>query len=136
MALPPWHQLVETLDLTGSTRVIARNSEWRACSGRRVQLVLDREQANLFNARHVERIAAALGRALADESWSVAIEPGELAAETPARREARLRREAHGRAVAQLREDPRLGGLLERFAGTLEEELVEVAQDATGRGEH
>jgi len=134
-ALPPWHQLVETLDLTGSTRVIARNCEWRSASGSRAELVLDREQANLFNARHVERIAAALRRALADDSWSVAIEPGELSAETPARREVRLRREAHARAVEQLREDPRLGSLLERFAGTLEEELVEVAKDATARGE-
>ena len=73
---------------------------------------------------------------LGDDGWSVAIEPGELAAETPAQRDARLRREAHASAVARLREDPRLGSLLERFAGTLEEESVEVARDAAARGEH
>ncbi len=135
-SLPPWHQLVEQLELTGSTRVIARNCEWRACAGSAISLVLDQEQANLFNARHGERITAALRRVLGDDGWSVAIEPGELAAETPAQREARLRREAHASAVARLREDPRLGSLLERFAGTLEEESVEVARDAAATGEH
>ncbi|MEQ8263436.1 DNA polymerase III subunit gamma/tau [Pseudohaliea sp.] len=135
-SLPPWHHLVEQLELTGSTRVIARNCEWRACAGSVVSLVLDQEQANLFNARHGERITAALRRVLGDDGWSVAIEPGELAAETPAQRDARLRREAHASAVARLREDPRLGSLLERFAGTLEEESVEVARDAAARGEH
>jgi len=135
-ALPPWHHLVEQLELTGSTRVIARNCEWRACAGSVVSLVLDQEQANLFNARHGERITAALRRVLGDDGWSVAIEPGEPAAETPAQRDARLRREAHASAVARLREDPRLGSLLERFAGTLEEESVEVARDAAATGEH
>ena len=135
-ALPPWHQLVEQLDLTGSTRVIARNCEWRACTGTALSLVLDQEQANLFNARHSERITAALRRVLGEDSWTVVIEPGELTGETPAQREARLRREAHASAVARLREDPRLGSLLERFAGTLEEESVEVARDAAATGEH
>jgi DNA polymerase-3 subunit gamma/tau len=135
-SLPPWHRLVEQLELTGSTRVIARNCQWRACTGSAVSLVLDQEQANLFNARHGERITAALRRVLGDDGWSVAIEPGELAGETPAQRDARLRREAHASAVARLREDPRLGSLLERFAGTLEEESVEVARDAAATGEH
>ncbi|KGE03763.1 hypothetical protein HRUBRA_01654 [Pseudohaliea rubra DSM 19751] len=133
---PPWHRLVERLELTGSTRVIARNCEWRGCRDLEVSLVLDKEQANLFNARHSERITAALRRELGDERWTVVIEPGELAAETPAQREARLRREAHAGAVARLRGDPRLGSLLERFAGTLEEESVEVTSGVTTTGEH
>jgi DNA polymerase-3 subunit gamma/tau len=133
--LPPWHELVEKLGLSGSTRVIARCCEWRKVDRQRVELVLDPEQANLFNARQVERIGSELRRALDDDRWQVTIEVGELVRETPARREARLRAEAHAAALQRLRADPRLGSLLERFGGTLEEELVEVVPPRTPTGD-
>jgi DNA polymerase-3 subunit gamma/tau len=114
-----WHRLLEQLGLGGIVYTIAINSELRSCSGNALQFVLDQANAALFNKGHVEQIRAALEKHFG-ESLVVTIEPGETAAETPARRQARLQQERQQAAVASIEADPLLQKLIARFDGELD----------------
>lgn len=121
-----WALLLPSLGLTGSTLLTAKNCEWHGQTGDRVELRLDPEQSNLFNARHSERIEKALRSALEKPALTVNIQTGPLRSETPAQREQRLAREEHAAAVARMRQDPRLSALIARFSATLDEPGIEI----------
>jgi DNA polymerase-3 subunit gamma/tau len=114
-----WHRLLEQLGLGGIVYTIAINSELRSRSGNALQFLLDQANAALFNKGHVEQIRAALEKYFG-ESLVVTIEPGETAAETPARRQARLQQERQQAAVASIEADPLLQKLIARFDGELD----------------
>ena len=114
-----WHRLLEQLGLGGIVYTIAINSELRSCSGNTLQFVLDQANAALFNKGHVEQIRKALEKYFG-ETLVVTIEPGETAAETPARRQARLQQERQQAAVASIEADPLLQKLIARFDGELD----------------
>jgi len=121
-----WAGLLPSLGLSGSTLLTAKNCQWYCQDGDSVELRLDPEQSNLFNARHVERIEKALRKALSQPGLRVSIQPGPLSAETPAQREHRLAREQHAAAVARMRDDPRVSALMSRFSATLDEPGIEI----------
>lgn len=121
-----WALLLPSLGLTGSTLLTARNCEWHRQAGDLVELRLDPEQSNLFNARHSERIEKALRNALGNPALAVNIQTGPLRSETPAQREQRLAREKHAAAVSRMRQDPRLSALMARFSATLDEPGIEI----------
>jgi len=121
-----WALLLPSLGLTGSTLLTAKNCEWHGQTGDRVELRLDPEQSNLFNARHSERIEKALRSALEKPALRVNIQTGPLRSETPAQREQRLAREEHAAAVARMRQDPRLSALIAQFSATLDEPGIEI----------
>ena len=125
-AQPDWADLLPRLGLTGSTLLTARNCAWHRQEGNQVELRLDPEQSNLFNARHVERIQAALRRSLDRATLVINIEPGPLSGETPAQIDKRVSAERHAAAVAKIRADPRLAALISRFAATLDESGIEI----------
>ena len=114
-----WHRLLEQLGLGGIVYTIASNSELRSRSGNSLQFVLDQANAALFNKGHVEQIRSALEKYFG-EALVVAIEPGEVAAETPARRQARLQQERQQAAVESIEADPLLQQLIARFDGELD----------------
>jgi DNA polymerase-3 subunit gamma/tau len=125
-----WMRLLPSLELTGSTLMTARNCEWRSHSAQRVELVLDPQQANLFNARQAERIEKALRRALNQPALTVSVAVGELRGETPAAREARLLAERRAAAIERMRRDSRVSALMSRFAATLDENGIELGLHA------
>lgn len=121
-----WALLLPSLGLTGSTLLTAKNCEWHRQTDEVVELRLDPEQSNLFNARHSERIEKALRHAMGKPALTVSIQPGPLRSETPAQREQRLARQEHAAAVARMRQDPRLSALIARFSATLDEPGIEI----------
>ena len=114
-----WHRLLEQLGLGGIVYTIATNSELRSCSDNNLQFVLDQANAALFNKGHVGQIQSALEKYFG-EAVTVSIEPGETAAETPARRQARLQQERQQAAVESIEADPLLQQLIARFDGELD----------------
>jgi len=114
-----WHQVLEQLGLGGIVYTIARNCELRGRDGASLQLVLDRDNAALFNKGHSGQIRAALEKYFG-QALSVTVEPGDLQGETPARRQARLRQERQQAAVAIIEADPLLQQLIARFDGELD----------------
>lgn len=114
-----WHRLLDQLGLGGIVYTIASNSELRRREGATVEFVLDQANAALFNKGHSGKIRAALEKFFATE-LIVTIEPGEIQAETPAQRLARLRRERQEAAVASMEADPLLRKLIARFDGELD----------------
>ncbi len=114
-----WHRLLEQLGLGGIVYTIATNSELRSCSENNLQFVLDQANAALFNKGHVGQIQSALEKYFG-EAVTVSIEPGETAAETPARRQARLQQERQQAAVESIEADPLLQQLIARFDGELD----------------
>jgi len=114
-----WHQVLEQLGLGGIVYTIARNCELRGHDGASLQLVLDRDNAALFNRGHTGQIRAALEKYFG-QALSLTIEPGDLQGETPARRQARLRQERQQAAVAIIEADPLLQQLIARFDGELD----------------
>ena len=121
-----WARLLPSLGLTGSTLLTAKNCEWYQQTDNVVELRLDPEQSNLFNARHSERIEKALRNALGKPALRVNVQTGPLRSETPSQREQRLAREEHAAAVARVRQNPRLSALMARFSATLDEPGIEI----------
>jgi DNA polymerase-3 subunit gamma/tau len=120
-ALSPrgWHLLLEQLGLRGIVYNIASNCELRSVDGDRLQFVLDPANVSLYNSGHLEQIKKALEQRLG-RSLSVAIEPGELRAETPVQVQQRHAQERQQSAVASLEADPVLRDLIKRFDGELD----------------
>ena len=114
-----WPDLLDRLDLSGLAYNVASHCELRQVDGDRAYLVLDEENASLYNDKHAERIADALGAYLG-RAIAVSIEPGSPRYETPARRARRLLEERQASALASIEEDPRVQLLLERFEGTID----------------
>lgn len=120
-----WHEVLDQLALTGSALNVASHCELLRREGAHWVLRLDERSGSLFNARHSDVIAAALGQ-WSGEPATVAITPGEVSSETPA---ARRRRQQAARQVAaerEIRDDPRVHKLLEDFQGRLLEGSVVV----------
>src|SRR5690606_11464220 len=79
-----WPQVFRALPLTGVTRSMAGNAILSDVTGNRLALMLDEQQATLFNDEHRQRIATALGNYFG-VAIELRMEPGVVEAETPAR---------------------------------------------------
>ena len=114
----PWHEVLETLGLSGSAYNVASNCELRERGDALWQLLLDESQSNLFNVRHSDLLAQSLSRVLGRE-LQVHIEIGVVESETPARRRQRLLLERRRDARAAIDGDPWVQRLKEEFAATV-----------------
>ena len=118
-----WHQLLEQLGLGGIVYTIALNCGLRSREGSRLEFVLDQANAALFNKGHEQQISSVLEKHFGC-ALTVKIEPGEVQGETPAQRQARVRRERQQAAVATLEADPLLQELITRFDGELDRSSI------------
>ena len=118
-----WHQLLEQLGLGGIVYTIAINCMLSRRHDNHLEFVLDQANAALFNKGHVQQIRAALEKHFAC-ALTVEITPGEVQGETPAQRQARLRRERQQAAVATIEADPLLQELITRFDGELDRSSI------------
>jgi DNA polymerase-3 subunit gamma/tau len=118
-----WHPLLEQLGLSGIVYTIALNCELRRRDGTRLEFVLDRDNAALFNTGHTAQLRGALEKYFGT-ALSVTVEPGDVQAETPARLQARLRQERQQAAVATIEADPLLQKLIARFDGELDRSSI------------
>ena len=118
-----WHRLLEQLGLGGIVYTIAINCVLSSRVGSHLAFVLDQANAALFNKGHVQQIRTALEKHFGCE-LTVEIQPGEAQDETPALRQARLRRERQQAAVATIEADPLLQELITRFDGELDRSSI------------
>jgi len=118
-----WHQLVELLSLKGIVYNIAAHCELRHRTADALHFVLDHAHAVLFNEGHSERLRLALQNYFG-HAVSVSIVPGEVHAEPPAMRLARLAQKRQAEAVIAIEGDPQLQALIKRFDGELDRSSI------------
>ena len=102
---------------------IAAHCELRHRTADALHFVLDHAHAVLFNEGHSERLRLALENYFG-HAVSVSIVPGEVHAETPAMRLARLAQKRQAEAVIAIEGDPQLQALIKRFDGELDRSSI------------
>lgn len=111
---PDWHGLVQALDLKGVAQQLALNCAYQRRDGDNLHVTLSPQHAQMLSAQLVERIEAALSR-FYREKLKLKVHVGELAAETPAQREARRRSARQEAAEASFAHDPNVQTMQEMF---------------------
>ena len=115
-----WPEFFETLGLVGITHSVALHLELMVVTGDRLEFVLDRNNATLFQERQVDTLALAFGQVLG-RSVTVDIQLGEVGEQTPQHRRALRAAERQRQAELALNEDPELAALIAEFDGRLVE---------------
>lgn len=124
-----WERDFRQLDINGMPGNLASYSAM-AMDGQTVVLTLDEGHARLLNARHEEKILAAL-RSRFGDATSLRIEQGEPGLHTPAAWEERQRAARQKAAEQAIRQDPVVKSIVERFEGRVVEESIRPIE--TGR---
>jgi len=127
----PWHELLETLELGGVSRMIAEHSIARELSAERIHLILDPAHDTLLGEAQVRMIQRALDNHYG-QPVPLLIEPGPIDVETPADRRARLTAERQKDAKQMLESDEQVQTLLTEFGGRLDEVQPVDADPAVG----
>lgn len=118
-----WPQLLAALPLTGMVHNVASHCAFSHREGECLHFIRDEAQTALFNDGHVGRIAQALSAHLGCQV-TVAINTGDLPAETPAMLRQRQIAQRQAQAVADIEADGCLRGLIERFDGALDRNSI------------
>src|SRR5690554_2723309 len=124
-----WERDYRQLEITGMPGNLASYSAM-AMDGQTVVLTLDEGHARLLNARHEEKIVAAL-RSYFGDATQLKIKQGIPGPHTPAALEERQRVARQKAAEAAIRQDPVVQSIVERFEGRVVEESIRPAE--TGR---
>lgn len=120
-----WIHFAETLALNGMTQNIAMNCAFKKSDGNHLALILDENQAVLFNETHRERIAKAISDSL-DRPILLEMETGHLHQESPRLRKQRLNSEKQQQAQAIFEQDPFVQEIVEQFSGTIHRDSIEA----------
>ena len=118
-ALPQWHELVAALGAEGVTLMILEHANLTTQDAEHWTIRLPEDHFALLNDTQRDEIKALVERH-AGLPIDVRFEVGELAAETPADRKARVKVESEAEARAALLEDANVQALLSEFDGRLE----------------
>ncbi|MFK7831145.1 MAG: DNA polymerase III subunit gamma/tau [Congregibacter sp.] len=124
-ALPAWHEVLSQLGLSGSALNVASHCELDAVDNDCWSLVLDENQASLFNERHSAHMAQALST-LRGSAQSVNVRIGSVSSETPARRRQRIAAERLAAAQEAIKQDPRVKELVSDFDAVVMDGSVTV----------
>src|SRR5690554_702929 len=124
-----WERDYRQLEITSMPGNLASYSAM-TMDGQTVVLTLDEGHARLLNARHEEKIVAAL-RSYFGDATQLKIEQGIPGPHTPAAFEERQRVARQKAAEAAIRQDPVVQSIVERFEGRVVEESIRPAE--TGR---
>jgi DNA polymerase-3 subunit gamma/tau len=116
----PWHDLLESLNLAGVSKMIAEHSIARELSADRVHLLLDPAHDTLLGEAQIQMIQRALDDHFGQPVGFV-IETGEIDVETPADRRARLAAARQADAERMLEGSDQVQSLLSEFGGRLDE---------------
>ena len=119
-AASPWHDLLESLELGGVSRMIAEHSIARKLSAEEVHLILDPAHDTLLGDAQTQMIQRALNSHFG-APVSLRIETGAIDVETPADRRARLAAERQADAEQMLSHSDQVKHLLNEFGGRLDE---------------
>ncbi|MBY6032499.1 DNA polymerase III subunit gamma/tau [Marinobacter daepoensis] len=123
-----WERDFRTLGITGMPGNLASYASMEL-DGQTVVLTLDDGHARLLNARHEEKILAAL-RSRFGDATQLKVEQGVPGLHTPAAFEERLRAARQKAAEESIRQDPIVKNIVERFEGRVVEESIRPAETA------
>ena len=124
-----WPEYFDRLGLVGITYTIALHCELVAVEGRCMRFVLDHNNANLFQAKHVRALEAAFEQLLG-HTVEVFIDIGEVGEGTAAQRIQRLAQQRQQAAEQAIAEDPVLASVLQRFDGEIIDGSIRPLHDA------
>lgn len=115
----PWHELVEQLNISGVTRMIAEHTVVHNVDLPQVDLILDEGHDTLLNAGQIDHLARALQEAL-KQDVTLSIEAGQVRQETPAQRRVRIAQEKQIRAETVINQDANVQNLVAEFDGRVD----------------
>ncbi len=122
-----WPAFFDELGLVGITQSVALHCELLTVRGRRLEFVLDRNNASLFQARQVTALEMAFNQLLA-VPVEVSIEVGAVGESTPFHLRQLQAAERQREAELALEQDPQLAALLVEFDGTVVDGSVRPRQ--------
>ena len=124
---PDWSSLIEELELSGLTRLLASNCAFLRRDGDTVHLSLDGRSDTMLTRSRQEAIGKALSQHFG-EKLRVEIVIGAASSETPLQEQARKADEQVAAARESLEADPNVRALKDMFGATLNADSVEVVK--------
>lgn len=118
-----WLYRFDDLGFGGVVGSIASHCILQELEGDKLLLVLDQDNATLFNENHSDRIQAHLSVTL-NAPIKLLIEQRAVTSETPAALRKRLQNERKQKALSDMQADPTVQALLQDFDGVLDTESV------------
>ncbi len=122
---PDWSGLVGELQLTGASKLLAANCEYRRRKGNSIHLVLDARSESLLTKPRQQALAEALSGKYG-EPLRVEISVGMAEKETPMQAEARKVDENIEAARQSLEADPNVKALKDMFGAELKTDSIEI----------
>ena len=133
---PDWSELVVTLGLTGTVRLLASNCAYQRREGHTVHLGLDPRSESLLTKQRKDTLAERL-TAHFGEKLTVEIELGAESGETPVQEESRMADERMEAARQTLEADPNVQAMKNMFGAELKPDSIElINQSQAQHGEH
>ncbi|MGF2685383.1 DNA polymerase III subunit gamma/tau [Marinobacter sp. DUT-3] len=121
-----WERDFRSLGIVGMPGNLASHTAFTR-DGDTILLTMEEGHARLLNARHEEKILAALRNRFGD-TINLRIEQGETGGKTPAAWEERQRLARQQAAESAIRSDPLVKSIVERFEGRVVEESIRPLQ--------
>ncbi len=122
---PDWGQLVLTLGLTGTVRLLASNCAYLRRVGNTIHLGLDPASESFLTRNRKDALAASLSEHFG-EQLTVDIALGAQAKETPLQEESRLADERLEAARQSLEADPNVQAMKNMFGAELKTDTIEL----------
>ncbi|MGO1692257.1 MAG: DNA polymerase III subunit gamma/tau [Marinobacter sp.] len=122
-----WERDFRSLGIVGMPGNLASHSTM-AQAGETITLLIDEGHARLLNARHEEKILAALRNHFGD-AIQLKIEQGDAGSHTPAAYEERQRKARQRAAEESIRNDPLVRSIVERFEARVVEDSIRPIKD-------
>lgn len=119
---PEWHQLIEQMNLTGTTRLVAMHANMQRYELPHIELVIASDYAALINQRIQQRLQQALSQHLHQEI-KLSIQQGHPQT-TPAEEQQQKQQHEHQQTLSTLKSDPNIQAIEQSFG-------VDISQDAT-----
>lgn len=122
-----WERDFRSLGIVGMPGNLASHSTMSQ-AGETITLLIDEGHARLLNARHEEKILAALRNHFGD-AIQLKIEHGDAGSHTPAAYEERQRKARQRAAEESIRNDPLVRSIVERFEARVVEDSIRPIRD-------
>lgn len=127
-ATSEWSAIVNQLNLTGVTQLLAANCSLDKITDTEIALVLDQPHAALLNQAAQERLSKSIEEKLG-KKYLLKIRIDKPLQETPAGAQTRQRQEKQQIASQQLQQDTKLNTLLETFNATIQPESISAIEE-------
>jgi len=126
----PWGELIETLGLSGMSKMLARHCELVKLDAKRVELRLPRLHERLLEKTYQEKLKSALQKHF-NSPLHLTITLGEANGNSPVEIAGRERQRQQAQAVAEIEQDPFVRDLVDNFGAQVNEASIKPLQEKT-----